>query len=37
MPAFPAFALLALAFFVLGFANIMNSSDTLTPLTKISG
>jgi succinate-acetate transporter protein len=37
MPAFLAFALLALAYFVLGFANIMNPSDTVTLLTKIGG
>jgi succinate-acetate transporter protein len=37
MPAFLAFALLALAYFVLGFANIMNPGDTVTLLTKIGG
>ena len=37
MPAFLAFVLLAAAYFVLGFANIMNPSDTVTFLTKLGG
>ncbi len=37
MPAFLAFALLAVAYFILGFANIMNPSDTVTFLTKLGG
>ena len=37
LPAFLAFVLLAAAYFVLGFANIMNPSDTVTFLTKLGG
>lgn len=37
MPAFLAFALLALAYLVLGIANISDPSSTVTTLTKIGG
>ena len=37
LPAFLAFVLLAAAYFVLGFANVMNPSDTVTFLTKLGG
>lgn len=37
LPAFLAFVLLALAYFVLGFANVMNPGDTVTFLTKLGG
>src|SRR3954470_2207599 len=37
MPAFLAFVLLAAAYIVLGFANIMNPSDTVVFLTKLGG
>jgi succinate-acetate transporter protein len=37
MPAFLAFVLLAAAYFILGFANIMNPGDTVTFLVKLGG
>ena len=37
LPAFLAFVLLAAAYIVLGFANIMNPGDTVTFLTKLGG